>query len=193
MRTLFTFVFFCVNITSFKSKSEPKTHVETAVASNKIISSDEDISKYLVIELNPKNNSRVFGKVPFVQSGNNVVMTALVSGLFKGMHAIHIHQKSDCSSNDGKSTGGHWNPTAQPHGKWGSETGYHKVDIGNFIVGDKKTTKIKFTTDQWCMGCWDETKDILGKGLIIHQGIDDFVSQPSGTAGSRVSCAGIIE
>lgn len=193
MTTLFTFVFFCVNITSCKSKSEPKTHVETAVASNKIIRSDEDISKNLVVELNPKNNSIVFGKVRFVQSGNNVVMTALVSGLSKGMHAIHIHQKNDCSSDDGKSIGGHWNPTAQPHGKWGSENGYDKVDIGNFIVGDKKTTKIKFTTDQWCMGCWDETKDILGKGLIIDQGIDDFFSQPSGTAGNRVSCAGIIE
>jgi len=192
MKTLFIF-FLCVSLTSCKSKSEPKTPVESAVVSNKIIKSDEDISKYLVIELNPKNNSRVFGKVRFVQSGNNVVMTALVSGLSKGMHAIHIHQKSDCSSDDGKSTGGHWNPTAQPHGKWGSKTGYHKGDIGNFIVGDKKTTKIKFTTDQWCMGCGDETKDILGKGLIIHQGIDDFVSQPSGAAGSRVSCAGIIE
>ena len=55
MRTLFTFVFFCVSLSSCKSKSEPKTSVETAVASNKIIKSDEDISKYLVIELNPKN------------------------------------------------------------------------------------------------------------------------------------------
>lgn len=27
----------------------------------------------------------------------------------------------DCSAADGTSTGGHWNPTFQPHGKWGSE------------------------------------------------------------------------
>jgi hypothetical protein len=27
-------------------------------------------------------------------------------------------------------------------------------------------------------------KDILGKGLIVHQGTDDFTSQPSGNAGA---------
>ena len=40
--------------------------------------------------------------------------------------------------------------------------------------------------------CDDETKNILGKAVIVHQGADDFVSQPSGAAGSRISCAGII-
>jgi Cu-Zn family superoxide dismutase len=33
----------------------------------------------------------------------------------------------------------------------------------------------------------DPTKDILGKGLIVHQGTDDFVS--SGNAGARVACS----
>jgi Cu-Zn family superoxide dismutase len=28
----------------------------------------------------------------------------------------------------------------------------------------------------------DPMKDILGKGLIVHQGTDDFTSQPSGNA-----------
>ena len=36
-------------------------------------------------------------------------------------------------------------------------------------------------------------KNILGKAIIVHQGIDDFISQPSGAAGSRISCGGIIE
>jgi len=27
----------------------------------------------------------------------------------------------------------------------------------------------------------------------VHQGVDDFTSQPSGAAGKRVSCGGIIE
>jgi Cu-Zn family superoxide dismutase len=37
----------------------------------------------------------------------------------------------------------------------------------------------------------DPTKDILGKGL--HEGTDDFVSQPSGNAGARVACSAIIK
>ena len=54
-------------------------------------------------------------------------------------------------------------------------------------------TIIEFKSDEWCIGCGDPNKDILGKGVIVHQGKDDFTSQPSGAAGSRISCGGIIE
>ena len=49
------------------------------------------------------------------------------------------------------------------------------------------------STDQWCIGCDDPAKNILGKAVIVHQGEDDLTSQPSGAAGARVSCGGIIE
>jgi Cu-Zn family superoxide dismutase len=39
---------------------------------------------------------------------------------------------------------------------------------------------------------WRSNK-ILGKGLIVHEGTDDFVSQPSGNAGARVACSAIIK
>ena len=120
-------------------------------------------------------------------------MTAIISELTPGEHAIHIHNSSDCSSPDGKSAGGHWNPTAKPHGKWGAETGYHKGDIGNFTADENGNGTISFTTNEWCIGCGDDTKDILGKGIIVHAGVDDLTSQPSGAAGARVSCAGIIQ
>ncbi|MDC1539535.1 superoxide dismutase family protein [Flavobacteriaceae bacterium] len=148
----------------------------------------------LTILLSPKSKSIVSGKVEFTETNGNVQMTAMIKGLSEGSHAIHLHEKSDCSSDDGKSSGGHWNPTGQPHGKWGVESGYHKGDIGNFNVKNEgEEAVIEFNTDQWCIGCGDETKDILGKGIIVHQGVDDFTSQPSGAAGSRVSCGGIIE
>ncbi|HRV56153.1 MAG TPA: superoxide dismutase family protein, partial [Mangrovimonas sp.] len=50
-----------------------------------------------------------------------------------------------------------------------------------------------FSTDEWCIGCGDPKKDILGKGLIVHEGADDYVTQPTGNAGGRISCGGIIE
>ena len=59
-------------------------------------------------------------------------------------HAIHIHMKSDCSSDDGKSAGGHWNPTFKNHGKWGDKNGYHKGDIGNFEVDESGYGKRNF-------------------------------------------------
>ena len=149
--------------------------------------------KEMTIILSPKSESTVEGIVNFKQDGLAVNMTASMTGLTEGTHAIHIHQTADCSSADGKSTGGHWNPTAQPHGKWGDADGYHKGDIGNFEVGADGNGTVKMITNEWCIGCGDENKDILGKAIIVHQGTDDFTSQPSGAAGARVSCAGIIE
>jgi Cu-Zn family superoxide dismutase len=52
---------------------------------------------------------------------------------------------------------------------------------------------ISLTTDEWCIGCGDPTKDILGKGLIVHAGVDEFTTQPTGNAGGRVACSAIIK
>lgn len=184
MRAHLIIILFCFTVIACKNNSKKTSEESTK---------KEKISTTLDIVLNPKSGSETTGTVQFKEKKDVVYMTAKVSGLSEGMHAIHIHQKSDCSSADGKSTGGHWNPTAQPHGKWGDIAGYHKGDIGNFMVNNTSVTTVEFSTNQWCIGCGDPTKDILGKAVIIHQGIDDFVSQPSGDAGSRVSCAGIIE
>ncbi|MBW8243924.1 superoxide dismutase family protein [Muricauda oceani] len=143
--------------------------------------------------MEPKSDSNVNGEVVFTEENGEVIMRANFTGLDEGEHAIHLHEKADCSSADGKSTGGHWNPTKEPHGKWGSEEGYHKGDIGNFTADTDGNATVEFTTDEWCMGCGDDTKDILGKAVIVHQGTDDFTSQPSGAAGARIACTGIIQ
>ena len=155
----------------------------------------EVIPKSLTIALNAKSGTNVIGKVIFTEDAKkNVNMLAKIKGLTPGTHAIHIHTTADCSSDDGKSSGGHWNPTGQPHGKWGAENGaHHKGDIGNFVADENGEGVVTFNTNEWCIGCDDETKNILGKAIIVHQGEDDLTSQPSGAAGKRVSCAGIIE
>ena len=152
-----------------------------------------NLIKEVNINLNEKNSSGVQGKVVFSQKNNLVSMVSTLSGLTPGSHAIHIHMKSDCSSDDGKSAGGHWNPTSEKHGKWGDLEGYHKGDIGNFVADSNGDAIVEFSTDQWCIGCDDEKSNFLGKAVIIHQGEDDMISQPSGAAGSRISCAGIIK
>lgn len=147
----------------------------------------------VIMSLDSKSDSNVTGNIVFTQDEGIITMIAVLDGLTAGEHAIHIHDKADCSSDDGKSSGGHWNPTAQPHGKWGDAAGYHKGDIGNFTANGDGHATITKITDEWCIGCGDATKDILGKAIIVHQGVDDFTSQPSGAAGARVSCGGIIE
>ncbi|MFD1064186.1 superoxide dismutase family protein [Winogradskyella litorisediminis] len=174
-------------------KNDKKTEETTTEVEVEEVETPVEPKKMVSIELSPKSGSDVKGSVVFKEENNQVNFMAKMTGLSEGTHAIHIHESADCSSEDGKSAGGHWNPTAQPHGKWGDEAGYHKGDIGNFEVGADGVGTISMSTDQWCIGCDDDTKNILGKAIIVHQGTDDFTSQPSGAAGARVSCAGIIE
>lgn len=154
--------------------------------------SKSDDSKKLNIAFESKSNSTVTGTATFVEKNGKVTFVAKIAGLTPGAHAIHIHEKSDCSAADGSSAGGHWNPTFKKHGKWGVAE-YHKGDIGNFTADEKGNGTITLTTDEWCIGCGDQTKDILDKGLIVHQGTDDFTSQPAGNAGARVACSAIIK
>lgn len=164
-------------------ETESKEVIEKVVETNPII---------LEVALSARSESTAEGTVYLKEINGEVSFGAKIKGLSPGMHAIHIHEKADCSSADGKSSGGHWNPTFANHGKWGDEGGYHKGDIGNFEVKEDGIGSIVMKTDEWCIGCGDEKKDILGKAIVVHQGTDDFISQPSGAAGARVSCGGII-
>lgn len=149
-------------------------------------------SKSLNLVFESKSSSSVTGTATFTEKNGKVTFVAKLSGLKPGIHAIHIHEKSDCTAADGSSAGGHWNPTFKKHGQWGVGE-YHRGDIGNFIADEKGNGSITLTTDQWAIGGEDATKNILGKGLIVHQGADDFVSQPAGNAGARVACSAIIK
>lgn len=195
----FTFIF-AVSCKKDTKESENVNDTNTeAVSSNNETKNEaskaktEGEIKKIAVPLQSKSDSNVTGNVIFKEEKGIVSMIAVVSGLSEGEHAIHLHEKADCSSADGKSTGGHWNPTAQPHGKWGAKEGYHKGDIGNFTANEKGQGTISFTTNEWCIGCGDPAKDIVGKAVIVHQGTDDFTSQPTGAAGGRVSCGGIIQ
>lgn len=184
-KTIAIILLVCLSITGCKEETK-----QTEKATEK---KEKSESKKIKLKLEPKSNSNVSGNVVFTEENGSVTMVAILKGLTPGPHAIHLHEKADCSSPDGKSTGGHWNPTAEPHGKWGSKEGYHKGDIGNFEADEKGNGTITFSTNQWCIGCGDETKDIVGKAVIVHEGMDDYLTQPTGAAGGRVSCGAVIE
>ena len=148
-------------------------------------------TKVVEISLNSASDSKASGDITFTERIGQVVMVAKFKGLKPGTHAIHLHENANCSSKDGESAGGHWNPLKKIHGKWGDPYGYHKGDIGNFEVNEDGTATVNFETNEWCIGCDDENKNIIGRALIIHQGGDDFISQPSGDAGKRIGCAEI--
>ncbi len=103
--------------------------------------------------------------------------------------AVHIHEHGDCGDN-GKMAHGHWNPTNAQHGKWGSGS-FHLGDIGNVKLDAKGKGTLTLDTDLWTLGGTPD-KNILGKALMVHGGVDDFTTQPTGNAGSRIGC-GVIK
>lgn len=153
---------------------------------------EEKEEKYTVtVSMSAKSESTAAGHIKLKEKDGMVKMQVEMNGLAPGKHAIHIHEKGDCSADDGKSAGGHWNPKGHDHGKWGEDV-YHMGDIGNLVANDKGEVSYEFETDKWCLNCEDTTKNIIGKSFIVHGGADDFKSQPSGAAGARVAC-GVIE
>lgn len=99
--------------------------------------------------------------------------------------AVHLHEHGDCGDM-GNNAHGHWNPTNENHGRWG-QGNFHSGDIGNVELDAQGNGSIELTTDRWTIG-GDSTTNILNKAVIVHGGVDDYTTQPTGNAGSRIGC-----
>lgn len=153
---------------------------------------DEDTPERVIhVIMDSKSGSNVTGEFYFTEKDGQVQMEGKLTGLTNEAHAIHLHENGDCSGDDGMAAGGHWNPTNHAHGEWDHDDGYHKGDIGNLNPDENGNVAVKFETDQWCIGCGDPEKDIIGKSIIVHADEDDFTTQPTGNAGARIAC-GVI-
>ena len=146
-------------------------------------------SKQAMAAIGSASGSNLTGTAVFTQNGETITLVVEVENTSPGVHAVHIHEKGDCSAADGTSAGGHWNPTNVAHGAWG-EGEFHLGDIGNMTVGEDGTGSITLTTNLWEIGTGSDI-DIVGKGIIVHADPDDFTSQPTGAAGARIGCGAI--
>lgn len=162
--------------------------VVTACAGNKPKPTGEPTeTSSATATLESKSGSSVTGTGTFTQREGQVTLELAVENAPPGTHAVHLHEKGDCSAEDATSAGAHWNPTGSSHGHFG-HNGFHLGDIGNLEVAEDGTGRLTFTTDKWTLGGGAET-DILNKALIVHAAQDDFQTQPTGNAGGRIACA----
>jgi Cu-Zn family superoxide dismutase len=84
--------------------------------------------------MTPASGSLVSGKLHATPMQNGVRITGELGGLSRGStHAIHIHEKGDCSAADATSAGGHFNPAQQQHGRAGSGP-HHGGDMDNIVA-----------------------------------------------------------
>lgn len=144
-----------------------------------------------VANLAATTGNQVSGTVTFVQTGDKVVVSGEVRGLKPNAeHGFHVHEKGDCSSGDGMSAGGHFNPTARPHGRHdGGE--HHAGDLPSLKANAAGAASFRFESTTIRVG--GGATDIVGKGLIVHRDPDDYKTQPTGNAGPRLACAVIAK
>lgn len=140
--------------------------------------------------LAPTKGSKAFGEATFEQVGNKVRVIVFAQGLKPGAeHGFHIHEKGDCSSGDGMSAGGHFNPHGKPHGAH-TAAERHVGDLPSLKAAKNGRAKLDVELEGLSIGAGPA--NIVGKGLIIHADPDDFKTQPTGNAGARIAC-GVIK
>ena len=103
------------------------------------------------------------------------------------VHAIHVHEKGDCSAVDATSAGGHFNPGGMAHGRANTPV-YHAGDMDNITAGAQGTAALDIHLRGVTIG-GNAPNDIAGRALVVHAAADDYTSQPAGNAGARVACA----
>jgi len=141
-----------------------------------------------VAELAPTTGNAAKGTVTFTPKGDKVLVVASVSGLAPGNHGFHIHEKGDCSSGDGMSAGGHFNPMGKPHAN-PSTMDRHAGDLPMLTADSAGNATLTVELDVITVG--SGAADIVGRGVIVHKDPDDFKTQPTGNSGARVAC-GVI-
>jgi superoxide dismutase, Cu-Zn family len=139
--------------------------------------------------LQPTQGSKALGEATFEQVGDKVRIVVNVQGLKPGQeHGFHVHEAGDCSSGDGMSAKGHFNPAGQPHGP--ASGPHHAGDLPSLKAdkGGRARLDVEVTGISVAPG----PTSIVGRGLIVHADPDDYKTQPTGNAGARIAC-GVIK
>lgn len=104
--------------------------------------------------------------------------------------SFHIHETGECTPEDAfESAGSHFALSDTEHGYF-AENGPHAGDMPNQHVAADGTLRSEVFNTFVQLSEGGATID--GRALVIHDGPDDYISQPSGDAGDRIACA-VIE
>jgi superoxide dismutase, Cu-Zn family len=135
------------------------------------------------------SNTTLAGNAQFSGAAGAISLTLKLTGAPPGQHGVHIHETGNCSAPDATSAGGHWNPTTKMHGAPGAAA--HLGDLGNVTVAADGTVTLTYSNPAWTLGDGAPT-DVIGKAIVVHEKVDDLMTQPTGDAGGRIGC-GVIE
>jgi superoxide dismutase, Cu-Zn family len=170
----------------------PMNRLKFAVAAGivAVVSAAPAYAQSAVARLEATKGNATSGTVTFTQKGDKVAVEAKVSGLTPGGHGFHIHEKGDCSSGDGMSAGGHFNPTSKPHGNPAAAE-HHAGDIPMLVADASGNATLSIELGGMTVG--SGATDVIGKAVIVHKDADDYTTQPTGNSGARVACGLIVK
>jgi Cu-Zn family superoxide dismutase len=145
--------------------------------------------KELVCVLEPTAGNSCKGTVRFTEVEGGVKVVADLEGLTANQqHGFHVHEFGDCTSSDGESAGGHYDPEGHPHGDPAKADPRHASDLGNVEADASGKAHHEVTVKNVTLV--GDRNPILGRAVIVHAKPDDF-GQPTGNAGARL-CCGVI-
>jgi Cu-Zn family superoxide dismutase len=179
------------NKTTTVGPSDSNTTIDTSVHTRNAMQDTVTVAAATAIISGTYPDTLVNGSALFETTTNGkikMILDITVLALANKTVAVHLHEHGDCGEN-GKASHGHWNPMNAPHGKWGSAA-FHAGDIGNVKLNAKGKGVLTLTTDLWTLG-GKADKNIVGRAVIVHSGVDDYTTQPTGNAGGRIAC-GVI-
>ncbi|MFZ2388805.1 MAG: superoxide dismutase family protein [Polaromonas sp.] len=143
-----------------------------------------------VAQLQSTSGNTATGTVNFVQTGDKVTVSGTVRGLkANAEHGFHLHEKGDCSSADGMSAGGHFNPGSKPHGSH-ADMNHHAGDLPSLKADASGVANFSFSSQTITVG--SGVSDIVGRAVIVHRDPDDYTTQPTGNSGPRLACAVVV-
>jgi Cu-Zn family superoxide dismutase len=160
------------------------------VACNNSNNNNDQVKEATATLTGTQPDTTVSGMAQFTANGDKVQLNLhlTIPSMPNQVVAVHIHDNGNCGEM-AMAAGGHWNPTNEMHGKWGSGN-YHSGDIGNVSLDADGNGSLQMETDRWSIG-GDAKTNVLNHSIVIHNGADDFTSQPSGNSGQRIGC-GVI-
>ena len=134
-------------------------------------------------------NGESVGAVTLSATPHGTLLHATLENLPAGAHAFHVHAVGVCEA-PFKSAGGHFNPGGAKHGIESAE-GMHVGDMPNIHVPDSGALEIEILNTQLKLDASLFDED--GASIVIHDGPDDYVSDPAGAAGPRIACGVIMQ
>ncbi len=137
---------------------------------------------HAIAQLLPTTGSSVKGTVAFTKVASGVHVHAEITGLTPGEHGFHVHEYGVWSEN-GMSSGGHFNPTMAPHAGPDAKK-RHVGDLGNITANSNGNATVDMDDSHLS---FHGANSILGRGVVVHEKADDLKGQPAGNAGARLA------